>query len=351
MMSDKIRKKLNYIDFQILKLLNSRIEIGLKSKKINGSNDSLLQESDVLEKIRKHADVLIDPQFCENLFKDIFEANFKLLRADFQIISFQGEHGAYSEVAAKKWKKSLVPIPCNQFTEVFEGVSSGLYDFGVVPVENTLGGVVSQVNQLILGTDLSVVGSIELPIHHCLLALPGSDYRELRVVYSHYQALAQCQDFLARNKLEAVPYYDTAGAAKMLAETMPKATAVIASKYCAEYYNLEIIKENIEDLDLNITRFLIFAKNENKTDGQKCSIVFSTAHKAGTLYKVLEVFANAKINLTRIESIPNRQGSYAFFLDFLGSQQDEKIVSVLDEVKEITTQLKILGFYDEFKGK
>ncbi len=351
MNSEKIRARLNLIDFQILKLLNTRIEIGLKAKKLNGSAACLTQESDVLAKISNQSDLLIDPQFCENLFKDIFSASARWVRENFQLIGFQGEHGAYSEVAAKTWNQDLIPLPCSEFTEVFEGVTSGLYDFGIVPVENTLGGVVSQVNQLILQTDLFVVGAIELPIHHCLLALPGSDLRELRVVYSHYQALEQCHNFLVKNKLEAVPFYDTAGAAKMLAETSPKATAVIASRYCADYYNLKIIKENIEDFEQNITRFLIFSRKEHQTSGQKCSIVFSTAHKAGTLFKVLEVFANAGINLTRIESIPNRQGSYAFFLDFVGSQGNEKIIGVLEEVKKITTHLKILGFYDEFKGE
>ena len=216
-------------------------------------------------------------------------------------------------------------------------------------MENTLGGVVSQVNQLILDTDLYVTGAIELSIHHCLLGLPGADHRELRAVYSHYQALEQCHHFLIRNKLEPVPYYDTAGAAKMLAEKAPKATAVIASDLCAELYNLEIIKENIEDFSRNKTRFLVFAKEENKTAGSKCSIVFSTEHKAGTLFRVLEVFARESLNLTRIESLPNQLGSFVFFLDFEGSREDANVVKALEEVKKITTRFRLMGFYDEFK--
>jgi len=240
-----------------------------------------------------------------------------------------------------------VPIPCNEFLEVFEGVNSGLFDFGIVPVGNTLGGVVSQVNQLILNTNLFVVGAIELPIHHCLLALPGTDFRELRVVYSHNQALGQCHHFIFRNKLEPIPYYDTAGAARMLSEKALKGTAVIASKLCAELYDLLIIKENIEDFDRNITRFLIFAKEASQKEGSKCSIIFSTAHKAGTLFRVLEVFAKQNINLTRIESIPNQKGSYAFFLDFVGAKNDSTVQQALAAVKPLTTDFKIMGFYDE----
>ncbi len=348
---DDIKKKLDKIDFQILKLLNTRMELDLKSTKIGELLEDAQLTADVLEKIKTQSGALIAPQFCEKLFKDIISESKKLQDKDFRLIAFQGEHGAYSEVASRMWQKNLIPIPCNEFTEVFDGLTSGLFDFGIVPVENTLGGVVSQVNQLILNTNLFVTGAIELSIHHCLLCLPGADHRELRVVYSHYQALEQCHHFFIRNKLEPVPYYDTAGAAKMLAEKAPKAAAVVASNLCAELYNLEIIKENIEDFTRNKTRFLVFAKEENKAAGSKCSIIFSTEHKAGTLFRVLEIFASKGLNLTRIESLPNQLGSFVFFLDFEGSREDKNVVKALEEVKKITTNFRLMGFYDEYKGE
>jgi prephenate dehydratase len=194
-----------------------------------------------------------------------------------------------------------------------------------------------------------VTGAVELTVHHCLLALPGTDHRELRTVYSHAQALEQCHHFLIRNKLEPLPYYDTAGSAKMLLDQMPKASAAIASKLAADIYHLDIIKENIEDFEHNITRFLIFSREKPKTEGNKCSIIFSTAHKAGTLFKVLEVFARSKLNLTRIESLPNQQGSFAFFLDFMGSDRDEKVRQTLEEVREHTRNFRLLGCYQEKK--
>ncbi|RLB14219.1 MAG: bifunctional chorismate mutase/prephenate dehydratase, partial [Deltaproteobacteria bacterium] len=265
------------------------------------------------------------------------------------LIAFQGEHGAYREVASKEWNSNLIPIPCIEFADVLEGVTSGLYSYGIVPVENTLGGVVGKVNELLINTELNVVGAIELPIHLCLLALPGTDYREIRTVHSHPMVLAQCRHFLARNRLDSVPYYDTAGAAKMLAEKRPKSTAAIASKLSAELYNLDIIKEDIEDLDRNMTRFLVLSKERSHEDGNKCSVIFSTEHKAGTLFRVLEVFARKNINLTRIESIPHEPGNYAFFLDFMGSNKDEKVIGALDEVKEITSNFKMMGCYKERK--
>jgi len=346
---DEIRKKLDKIDFQILKLLNTRMELGLKTKKLKVAIEDYEREAELLDKIRSKSGALIAPKFCEKLFKEIIAESKKLQNKDYKLIGYQGEPGAYGQVAAMEWQKDLVPIPCTEFTQVFENTTSGLYDFGIVPVENTLGGTVSQVNQLVLNTKLFIVGAVELPIHHCLLAQSGTDYRELRAVYSHYQALEQCHHFVVRNNLEPIPYYDTAGAAKMLSENAPKASAAIASKLCAEIYNLDIIKENIEDFDKNITRFLVFSKEENQKNGKKCSIVFSTEHKAGILFKVLELFAKENINLTRIESLPNQQGSFAFFLDFVGAKNDVKVQKTLEAVQSITVNFRFLGCYNEVK--
>jgi len=269
---------------------------------------------------------------------------------DFKLIAFQGEHGAYAEVASREWRSDLIPVPCAEFAEVFEGVALGICDYGIVPVENTLGGSVEEVNRLLITTALHVVGAVELPIRLCLLALPGADYREIRTAYSHPQAFAQSREFLSRNKLEPIPYSNTAAAAKMVAEMRPKRSAAIASKLCAELYNLDIVKEGIEDLEKNVTRFLVLSKEENKGDGEKCSITFSTEHKAGTLFRVLEVFARENINLTRIESIPNEPGNYAFFLDFIGSLKEEKVVKAIEQVQAITTSFTMMGFYEEGKG-
>jgi prephenate dehydratase len=180
-----------------------------------------------------------------------------------------------------------------------------------------------------------------------LLATEATDYREIRVVYSHPQALAQCRDFLMRNKLEPRPYYDTAGAAKMLARENPKAAAAIASSLCAELYNLEIIKEGIEDGPSNSTRFLLLSKEPCADKGDKTSVIFAVAHEAGELFGVLKLFAEAKINLTRISSMPLRSdpSNYSFFLDFEGSQGDAKVAEVLEKMETMTISLKNLGSY------
>jgi prephenate dehydratase/chorismate mutase/prephenate dehydratase len=344
-----IRKNIDLLDSELLKLLKDRMEQVLLTKKFKSQIEDRQRENEVLDKIRQNSSGLINADFIEKIYIEIIKESKKLQQNDWELIAFQGEHGAYGEVASRKWNKDLVPMPCRQFADVFEGVKDGLYDYGIVPVENTLGGIVGQVNELLIKTDLNFVGAVELPIHLCLLALPETDHREIHSVYSHPQALAQCRKFLARNRLDPVQFHDTAGAAKMLMEKRPKASAAIASKLSAKLYNLEILKEDIEDLDRNLTRFIVLSKGESPEDGDKCSIIFSTEHKAGTLFQVLEVFAKKNINLTRIESIPDEPGNYAFFLDFVGSNKDRKVVEALDKVKNITRSFRLMGCYKERK--
>ncbi len=342
-----IRHNIDLIDSKILKLLNDRMEQGLLAKRLKEKIEDPQREKDVLEAVKNNANTLIESKFSEDIYKNILAFSKKLQAMDLVITGFQGEHGAYSEEAVRCYNEDFVTIPCNTFNEVFEGVNSGIYDYGIVPVENTLGGMIGPVNELLINTDLHIVGAIDMPVHHSLLMVPGTDHRDIREVYSHSQALAQCRRFLSRNNLTPVPYFDTAGAAIMLAETQPRGAACIAGKLAAELYNLEILKENIEDLNSNRTRFLLLARNEPAEDGSKCTITFSTEHKAGTLFGVLELFANAGINLTRIESIPNEPGDYSFFLDFDGSIKDPAIVETLEQADAQTSGFKVLGCYDE----
>ncbi len=344
---ENIRKRIDILDGRIIKLLNDRMEQAILSKKLKTRVEDKQREGQIYNKIRGQSQNLLDSDFLVELYENIIAESKKLQSEEKEIVAFQGEHGAYSEVAAKHYNHQFVPIPCREFTDIFKGVENGLYNYGIVPVENTLGGIVSQVNDLMIHTPLYVTGAIEIPVEHCLVAFRGTDYREIRDVYSHMQALAQCRSFLERNHLNPVQYYDTAGAAKMLSEKGLKNAAAISSRLAADLYNLQVIKESIEDYDINKTRFLILSKEAEDSEGTKCSIVFSTAHKSGTLFGVLEAFAKADLNLTRIESIPNRKGTYAFFLDFMGSKSDPAVQRVLETVKEKTLNFRLLGCYEE----
>ncbi len=346
---NETRKKIDIIDTELLKLLNKRMELGVRAKKLKKEIFDASREHEVLERAKKNPCTLLRPEFSEKLFREIIDESKKLQEQELKLVGFQGEHGAYSEMAIKSFDKSAIPIPCTEFVEVFEAVKSGQFDLGVVPVENSIEGAVNPVNDLLVETDIYVVAEINLPIHHCLLALPEMDYRDIKVVYSHPQALGQCRGFIARNKLEPRPYYDTAGAAMMLSNERPKAAAVIASRLCAEIYNLEVLKENIEDYGSNSTRFLVLSREKLVSGGNKCSIIFSTAHKAGALFSVLKIFSDAGINLTRIESrrIRNEPKRFAFLLDFQGSEADDKVAKALEDVKNSTERFKFLGCYKE----
>ncbi len=344
---EKIRTAIDTIDYEIVKLLGRRMEHALRVKKLKDQICEPGREAQVIEHVRGFSRHAASPDFVERLYRMIMEEAKRVQKEEQKLMGFQGEHGAYSEVAARKFDPALAPIPCASFHEVFSLVESGQLDLGIVPVENSIEGAVTEVNDLLAETKLCVVGEVSIPVHHCLLALPEQDYRDLRTVYSHPQALGQCRGWLERHKLEARPFYDTAGAAVMLREQRPAGAAVIASRLCAELYNLEILSESIEDNDANATRFLVLSKTPSQSEGDKCSIVLSVAHRPGGLFSALKALSDAGINMTRIESRPLRKdpGSYAFFVDFEGSDADEKVKSALAGIKKQSTSFAFLGCY------
>lgn len=346
---EDIRTDIDRIDAKILSLLNERMEKALLTRRFKSGTFDPTREQVVLDKVRHSSQCLLDPRFSVKIYQDLMAESRRIQEAGLQTVAFQGEHGAYSEVALRMLMPSAATIPCREFSDVFDGVEKGLYDYGVVPVENTLGGLVGPVNSILIYTSLKIVAAVDMPIRHCLLTVPGADHRELRTAWSHTQALAQCRNFLHRNHLDAEPYYDTAGAAKALSELRPKGIAVVASKFAAELYGLEIIKEDIQDAPHNRTRFFLISAKGNGEDGDKCSAVFTAGNKAGSLFAVLKVFAEEKINLTRIESVPDRPGTYAIFIDFEGALGSEPVQRAVETVSKMAEDFKILGCYREMR--
>lgn len=344
---DDIRRKINTIDFEILKLLNSRMEFALRTKNLKSAISDPKRESEVIRYIQSHSGGLIEPDFCKKLFLEIIGESKRLQNEEVVLIGFQGEHGSHSELAARAFAHDLVYISCTGFPEIFQAVEKGVMHFGIVPVESTIGGTFTEVNELLVETSLTAVAEIRLPIRHCLLTLPETDPEELRVVYSHRHALGQCQKFIEKHRLEARPYYDMAAAAKMLVQERPEASAAIASSFSAEYYHLKTVAEGIEDLPGHVTRFLVLSAQPASVEGNKCSIIFGTEHKAGSLFSTLKEFADASINLTRIESMPHRldPGNYVIFLDFSGSPKDPAVARVLQTVESKSPMYKFLGCY------
>ena len=237
-------------------------------------------------------------------------------------------------------------IPCPTFADVLKNTENGVSDYSVLPVENSLEGSVGESNDLLLSTNLKAVNEIYHRIHHCLIGT-GS-LADIDTVYSHPQALGQCRQFIQENSLKTIPSYDTAGSVKIIKDLNRSNVACIASKNAAEIFGVPVIQDGIEDNANNYTRFLIFSKEKNdKTENSKTSIIFSVKHEAGALYQIINEFYQNKINLTKIESRPNKNtlGEYNFYVDFEGHQDDSTVKDVLQKLRDNTTFLKILGSY------
>jgi len=268
-------------------------------------------------------------------------------------IAFQGEHGAFSEVAAKKFfGNNVVAVPSYAFADVFERVHKKHVQFGVVPIENSLYGSVFDTYDLLLQANLSVVGELQLQINHHLMAKRNLHLTEIKKVYSHPQALGQCSEFLKTlKKAEILPAYDTAGSALTLLEHEEEPIAIIASKEAALVYQLKILKKKIQNNAENYTRFLIIAKNPllKNFSTPKTSICFELKNIPGALFKGLSVFALREINLVKIESrpIPHKPFEYRFYADLLGDLREERVKNALKNLSEISLSIKVFGTYEK----
>ncbi len=266
-------------------------------------------------------------------------------------VAFQGERGAYSEAAAVTYfGESIEVLPCNSFDCVYEAVSRQQADRGVLPVENSLAGSIHRNYDLLLRFDLPIVGEVQIPIAHQLIALPGVTLAEVKKVYSHPQALAQCEQSITAllPQAERVSTYDTAGSVKMIKEEQITDGAGLASERAASIYEMNILKADMQDNAENYTRFVVVSPEPVIPTGEaKTSIVFSMDNVPGSLFKSLAVFALRDIDLTKIESRPlqGRRWQYLFYIDFAGSLEEERCRNALNHLQELTTFFKVLGSY------
>jgi len=263
-------------------------------------------------------------------------------------VAFQGERGAFSEDAVITFFGDAELFPSRYISDVFEAVLKDDVDFGVVPVENSQAGSINDTYDLLLNYPLNIFGEIHLRISHCLMALPGESLDGIKVIYSHPQALAQCEEFLRKLKAEIIPTYDTAGSAKKIKEAGLKGCAAVASKRAAQIYGLEILAEKIETNVNNYTRFFVISKKKAEyTSKSKTSLVFSTKNIPGALYACLGAFATRDINLTKLESRPSKDKpwEYVFYVDFEGHIDDRVCREALMKLKDKINFMRILGSY------
>jgi arogenate/prephenate dehydratase len=264
-------------------------------------------------------------------------------------IAFQGEMGAFGEAAAERVNREARRVGCPTFDSVFEAVGRGPATHGVLPIENSIAGTIHQTYDLLLEHDLSIVGEVEVPVVHHLLAPPGVSLDRVRRIYSHPQALAQCERFLKTlSDVEIVASANTAGAAKRVAEEARPDAAAIASARAGDLFGLVSLAPAIQDFRDNVTRFIVIGRRPLADSmADKTTVVFSLRNEPGALFKALGVFALRNVNLTKLESRPfrGRPWEYLFYADLAAARDELPCARALQHLAEMAPTLRVLGSY------
>ncbi len=272
-------------------------------------------------------------------------------------VAFQGELGAFSEDAVRTWfGAEAEAVPCREFREVGDAVRSGRASAGLLPVENSLAGTVQPAYDVLMEPGLCVVGEVIRPIRHFLLGLPGAALEGLRRVISHPVALAQCGGFLSQHpEFEAVAVYDTAGAAREVAERQDPTLGAVASFEAAERYRLDVLAADLQDRSDNQTRFLVIRRDDTdplageargSDRGWKTALLVETENRPGSLVEILLPLSREGVNLSKLESRPGpTPWSYRFVLEFEGSPVDDPVGRAMSDVRERAHSVRILGSF------
>lgn len=266
-------------------------------------------------------------------------------------VAFQGEMGANSEIAIRRFLEPAKPVPCREFKDVFQAVLSGACRYGAIPIENSLTGSIHQNFELLLQfPDLTIIADRNIRIVHNLIGRPGTKIGDISRVFSHPQGLAQCERYLNEHaNWEKIPFYDTAGAVAHLAREGLMSDATIASDEAAQTYHMQVLQKGIEDNPQNYTRFFLIATTDHPslTSADKASLVFSTPDRPGALSECLEAFAAHDLNMTKLESrpIPGRPWEYRFYVDVALGPNEEALKNAEGQLQRLTASYRILGVY------
>lgn len=268
-------------------------------------------------------------------------------------ISFQGEFGANSDMACRDMYPQMDPLPCPTFEDAFNALESGEADLAMIPIENTIAGRVADIHHLLPESDLHIIGEYFMPIRFQLLVLPGTKKSDVKTVHSHIHAIGQCRSIVRENGWASRVALDTAGAARMVSECGDKSMAALAPKLAADLYNLEILQENVEDLENNITRFVILSRDEitpkRNSDEEiwVTTFVFRVRNIPSALYKAMGGFATNGINMTKLESyqIGGTFIATQFYADIQGHPDDPSVKQALAELEYFSEHVNILGVY------
>ncbi|MDP9838461.1 prephenate dehydratase [Neorhizobium huautlense] len=268
-------------------------------------------------------------------------------------ISFQGDYGANSDMACRDMFPTMEPLPCPTFEDAFNALENGEADLAMIPIENTLAGRVADIHHLLPESRLNIIGEYFMPIRFQLMVMPGVSHDEIRTVHSHIHALGQCRKIIRSNGWKAVVAGDTAGAAKLVSETGDRSMAALAPRLAADLYGLDILAENVEDSENNVTRFVILSRDEawaTREDPAEVIVttfVFNVRNIPAALYKALGGFATNGINMTKLESyqIGGKFIATQFYADVQGHPDDPALRRALEELRFFSEKVRILGVY------
>ena len=348
---DILRKKIDSLDQKILDLLAERGDTALEIRDLKAENSvgvyDPVREKLIEKKLKELNSGPLSDDAIIRIFREIISACRSLQQPT--KVAYLGPEGSFSHQASyNEFGGSAELIPLGSFEEVFEEVESGRATFGVVPVENSIEGSVGMVLDLLSNTHLGIAAELFEKINHFLLSKTGNT-KDISIVASHPQAIAQCKKWINKNlrNAEIMETASTAEAARLASKK--KNIAAISSERAASIYKLKVVQNNIEESSLNTTRFFVIGNKENKSTGDdRTSIVFSLKDKPGALQKsFFQPFADAGVNLTKIESRPSKESpwEYIFFVDFKGHSNDKVIKSLLKKLDKSCMFLRVLGSY------
>ncbi len=346
---EDLRKRIDELDYQLVQLLNERARVVVEIGKLKNKTDKPVyapdREKQVFARIAQANKGPLADRCLVAIWRELMSGSLVLEKP--LRIGYLGPGGSFSHTAAMlKFGQSVEYEPLADIRSIFDEIHKDHCDLGIVPIENSTGGGVIETLDALIDSNAKICSEVLMEIHHSLLA--NCPLEEIEKTYSKPEVFAQCRNWLSATMKQAqtVPVASTARAAQMAAEE--PGAAAIGSRVAAELYGLKIVCENIEDIANNVTRFLVISREDAKPTGEdKTAILFSTAHKAGALADVLEVFKRHNINLTNIESRPSkkRQWEYYFFMDFVGHRTNEQVQRGLEEARKHCLQLSILGSF------
>lgn len=365
------RSKIDAIDQQIVQLFEERMKVAADVAAYKRSTGKKVldpaREQEKIQKLREMAQDEYNQAGIEDLFRQIMSAsrkyqyrllgmqNFDLpfrpvdkldVDEDTRVVCF-GEPGAFSEQAMEEvFGKNITSFHKSSFRDVLQAVADGEAKYGVVPIENTSTGGITDTYDLLLDYDIAIVAEHVVKIEQALLAKPGARLEEISLVYSHPQGLLQCAPFLEEHGISMKSYSSTSAAAKKIAQEDRMDQAAIASTRAAEKFGLEVLQESINFSDKNFTRFIVITNQRVfVNDADKISLCFEIKHEAGSLYHLLGNFYYNNLNLTKIESRPieNRNWEYCFFVDIEGNLNTPEVRNALESIHEFASRVRILG--------